>query len=732
MMNKTTNLIELVAEFLAVSDTAVTENIVNKQHGVTVDGDMVIFDFPSMQVKYEGCRNQVEREEIDFLYNILDVHLRSLEALGKDDNCLSTVSNHELKNILSSAKLSLEMLSTYDFDKDDRTKLLSQAFNAVSQSVFLFDEMILMEKLQHQQRSNGVEIALIQLMPIIESILSTLSSEISNKGLKVELEDESEGIYISANAFWMERALFNLISNAVKYNKENGVLRIRLYADKKNLYVSVSDSGIGIKESEQEKVMEKFQTSEATQNQGTGVGLALVKAITDAHKGRLELESVYEQGSTFTLILPRKMNTSRIQHPMAVMNAAAILLLVGVSYLFPVIPSFNGVETSSAFDTIELDNGSTIKIKSGAEYSFWDLHNLTGEKHYRRLNLESGEAEADLHQVHVAFNTPTASFTNLGTELAFGQKPGKGVVSVYKGELAVAEQHVYEGEGFASTETGIQVVELLDPPYGINAKSTKAGELLVTFDPVKDAKKYRLTLADDEAFSSIISIKESSETEVRYRIEKDGYYYIKIAALDENEILGLPNTALVTSQYHLNQGIIARDSGDYGRAAQLLKQSIKEFGQKSQQPYSALAWNYYLQKEYAQAVRYFNKAIAMRDNEGDRVRLARTYYHLKEHEKARKIYEKLLEQNSHNLDALWGEAEILIAKNEYLKAKRLLERLLKLEKGYPLANYDMARVMFLMKQKERGLHYLRQERRYNPNNRKLANELEHQVKKGSL
>jgi len=730
-MNKTTNLIDLIGEFLSARNTVVIEEEKSDQSGVTVDAGQVIFDLSSMQVRYEGCDQEIERGEIEFLYNILNIHLKSLEAVETEDNCLSTVSNHELKNILSSAKLSLEMLSTYDFDKDDRTKLLSQAFSAVSQSVSLFDEMILMEKLQHQQRSKGVEIALLQVQPIIEGVLTTLTSDIRHKALQVDVIDESEGTHISGSAFWIERALFNLVSNAVKYNKQEGHLRIKLHDDKKHLYVSVSDSGIGIKSSEQEKVMEKFQTSVSTQNQGTGVGLALVKAIADAHEGRLELESVYDEGSTFTLVLPKRISNKKIAHPIAVMNAAAILLLVGVSYLFPVIPSFGNIETAGAFDTIKLEHGSTIQLKKGAEYSFWDLHNLTGEKHYRRLNLESGEAEADLHQVHVAFNTPTASFTNLGTELAFGQKPGKGVVSVYKGELAVAEQHVYEGEGFASTAAGVKVVELLDPPYGLSEESEREGELVVTFNTVEGAKKYRATLASDAAFSNIVSIKESSEPHVRYKIEKDGFYHIKIAALDENEILGLPNTAIVANSYHLEQGIIARDSGAYAKAELLLRQSIKEFEGHNQEPYSALAWNYYLQQKYAPAVRFYKQAIAIRDNEGDQVHLARTYYHLKEYTKADAIYKKLLKQNSNSLDALWGEAEILIANNDYIRAKGLLEKLLRLDRGYPLANYDMARVMFLMKNKEAGLRYLKKERHFNPDNKDLVDDLAAQVKKGS-
>ena len=726
-MKKTTDIIALIGSFLGTESIAVKENILNDKHGVHLQDDEVTFDFASMHIDYRSCQHIAPQAELDFLYNLLELHLKSVEAL--DQNCLSSVSNHELKNILSSAQLSLEMLSTYDFDKDDRTKLLSQAFNAVSQSVSLFNEMLLIEKLQHQQKNNSIDIEMIQVRPIVESILETLYSEIAAKSLEVEVIDESEDISIRASEFWIERALFNLISNAVKYNTKHGFLRITFTSNKKTLRISVADSGIGIKESEQEKVMQKFETSDATQQQGTGVGLALVQAVVDAHKGILEFDSVYGKGTNFIMSLPRKLSMNRIQHPMAVMNAAAILLLVGVSYLFPVIPSFNNIETADNFDLIKLEHGSTIKIDKGAQYSFWDLHNLTGSKFYRHLDLQNGKAEADLHEVHVAFATPTSSFTNLGTELSFEQKPGKGVVSVYKGELKADAQHVYEGEGFVSSTSGISVVELLDPPYGLGAESGDAGALMVSFSAVQGAEKYRVTLAKDEQFIQVVALKETSTTELRFKVEKDGFYYVKAVALDKNGILGFPNTAVVTNRYHLQQGIAARDRGAYAQADKFFKQSITEFKQHNALPYAELAWNYYLQNNYTKAVSYFKKALALRETEGEAVRLARTFYHLKEYDKANALYEKMLHENANNVDALWGTAEIMIVRNDYVNAKQKLQKLLHLNSKYPLANYDMARVMFLMKNRNKGLQYLKKELKNNPDAKDLVDDLRMQVLK---
>lgn len=713
MKTEPLDLIELVGEFLVSSQNSTVEKRTKTSEHVATEDRRIVFNFDTQQVVYEDCQNIMDKESAEFLYNILNLHLKSQEVISqKDENCLSAVTNHELKNILVSAQLSLEMLSTYDFDKPDRSKLLSQAFEAVSQSVSLFDEMIMIEKLQYQKRNKNIIIAMVDVVPIVEAVLKTLAPNITSKSLNVVFNDKSDGAHISASAFWVERAIFNLVSNAVKYNEDKGTLTIDVINDNKAIVIYVSDSGIGIEASDQEHILEKFQTTEETQTQGTGVGLALVKAVADAHTGSLSFESVKGEGSTFTISFPKKIAKQQILHPMVIMNAASVALLVGLSYFFPVIPTFDTIDKTGEYETIRLEDGSNIKMQKGGEYSFWHLKNITGSKEYMHLSLASGKAEADLRGSKVNFETPTLSFVNLGTELAFEQKPGVSMISVYKGEVQAEETHLSKGEGLVSTAAGIEVTELLDAPYGMLFTTDENGTVSLRFDAVEGAENYHLVLAKDDTFAETISIQEGPEREAVFDMKEDGYYYVKISALDKNGVKGFANTDGFKSRYNLKQGILLRKNGQFDRAEEFFKRSEKSFEQKDYEPYSEMGLNSYLQGDFAQAVRAYREATSIDTTEEDQLYLARSFYYLNEYIKAEEIYKLLLKEDPENEDALWAMAELEIAQKQYKKAKKRLKRLLRLNKTYPLANYDMAKILFMTKRKKQGFYYLDRELRY--------------------
>ena len=103
------------------------------------------------------------------------------------------------------------------------------------------------------------------------------------------------------------RALVNLVNNALKYSDNEKFLGVRLYRDKSVLKLEVTDRGIGIKRHEQSRIFEKFyRTGDPLvhNTKGSGLGLSLVRHITHAHGGQVEVESTPGRGSKFTLSLP--------------------------------------------------------------------------------------------------------------------------------------------------------------------------------------------------------------------------------------------------------------------------------------------------------------------------------------------------------------------------------------------------------------------------------------------
>ena len=105
----------------------------------------------------------------------------------------------------------------------------------------------------------------------------------------------------------LEQVTVNLISNAIKYSRDEKWVGVRLEKRDSFVMLEVEDHGIGIPENEKERVFERFyrtSISRASKSAGTGIGLNLVKTIVEAHNGKVEVESEVGKGSLFRVILP--------------------------------------------------------------------------------------------------------------------------------------------------------------------------------------------------------------------------------------------------------------------------------------------------------------------------------------------------------------------------------------------------------------------------------------------
>jgi signal transduction histidine kinase len=116
-----------------------------------------------------------------------------------------------------------------------------------------------------------------------------------------------EPLEVSGDHVHLRRLLFNLVDNAIKYTPANGTVRVTIAPGDGFAQVSVEDTGIGIPAGEQERVFQRFYRSADARSQaqgGSGLGLSIVKSITEAHEGRIEVESEPGRGSVFKVRLP--------------------------------------------------------------------------------------------------------------------------------------------------------------------------------------------------------------------------------------------------------------------------------------------------------------------------------------------------------------------------------------------------------------------------------------------
>lgn len=151
------------------------------------------------------------------------------------------------------------------------------------------------------------EIKDVNIKDIINGLIEIFQLEIQKKEIRLILNFAENIPLLKADTEEMNRIFTNLISNAIKYNKTGGDLTITITSSDRYLKVEVKDSGIGMKPEEKEKLFREFfrAKNEMTKNiSGTGLGLSIVKRIIDSYAGKVEVDSVYKEGTTFKVFLP--------------------------------------------------------------------------------------------------------------------------------------------------------------------------------------------------------------------------------------------------------------------------------------------------------------------------------------------------------------------------------------------------------------------------------------------
>ena len=147
----------------------------------------------------------------------------------------------------------------------------------------------------------------INYSQLINNCINKLEKFIEDKHIKVNFT--SKEIYGFAIVYVMEDIIYNLIQNAIKYNKNNGKVDIDIKQDRKNVIITIADTGIGISDMDIDRIYERFFRSDRSHSsniEGSGLGLAIVKHGVNLHNGTITCDSKLNVGTTFTLSIPKE------------------------------------------------------------------------------------------------------------------------------------------------------------------------------------------------------------------------------------------------------------------------------------------------------------------------------------------------------------------------------------------------------------------------------------------
>ena len=147
------------------------------------------------------------------------------------------------------------------------------------------------------------------IVRVIEDITLSVINYAGNKNINMVFDTEIEEHIIKCDSSMIERAMLNLLSNAIKFTKENGNIVVNLYKDEQWVHIIVKDDGIGIPIGIQGMIFERFVQGDKSLtrlNEGSGIGLSIVKSIVELNNGEIYLDSDGENGTEFEILLPNE------------------------------------------------------------------------------------------------------------------------------------------------------------------------------------------------------------------------------------------------------------------------------------------------------------------------------------------------------------------------------------------------------------------------------------------
>ena len=216
---------------------------------------------------------------------------------------------HELKTPISSISLAAQMLNDETVTKSSSMMShLSGVINDESKRLrFLVEKVLQMSMFERKKAI--FKMKQLDLNEMVESVANTFTLRVEHTEGKIYTEIEAVNSTIYVDEMHFQNVIFNLMDNAVKYRKPDRPINIyiRTWNDDTSLYLSIRDTGVGIKKDNLKKVFEKFyrvHTGNVHDVKGFGLGLAYVKKIIDLHKGDITVESEYGKGTKFPIKLP--------------------------------------------------------------------------------------------------------------------------------------------------------------------------------------------------------------------------------------------------------------------------------------------------------------------------------------------------------------------------------------------------------------------------------------------
>lgn len=243
--------------------------------------------------------------ELDMIAESFNHVLGQLQKL--EDSRQEFVSNvsHELKTPITSMKVLADSLLVQE---DAPAELYREFLTDINDEIERENKIItdLLSLVKMDKTSSELNIENISINDLLDVILKRLHPIAEKRNIEL-IYESFRPVSAEVDEVKLSLAINNIIENAIKYNHDDGWVKVSLNADHKYFYVKVSDSGVGIPEDAQDSIFERFYRVDKARSRdtgGTGLGLAITRNAILLHRGAIKVYSKEHEGTTFTVRIP--------------------------------------------------------------------------------------------------------------------------------------------------------------------------------------------------------------------------------------------------------------------------------------------------------------------------------------------------------------------------------------------------------------------------------------------
>ncbi|MDF2614145.1 MAG: resE4 [Clostridia bacterium] len=219
--------------------------------------------------------------------------------------------SHELRTPLNVILGSVQLMDLYLGEREyakSREKI-ARSIGTMRQNCYRLLKLVnnLIDISKIDAKAFEIHLKNCNIINVIEEITLSVSDYIENKGINLMFDTEVEEKIMACDAEKIERILLNLLSNAVKFTPKGGNIFVNVHDCDNGICIKVEDTGIGIPENKQSQIFKRFYQADemfTRQNEGSGIGLSLVKSLVEMHGGKISFKSSKGEGTQFIINLP--------------------------------------------------------------------------------------------------------------------------------------------------------------------------------------------------------------------------------------------------------------------------------------------------------------------------------------------------------------------------------------------------------------------------------------------